>query len=588
MRAAVSAAPPGAQLVTDALLSHWPEAFRGQVSAETLRVRLEPVSPKLRVIRFADSRSRIHGVIRPDYAVEVTDGRTCAKRRLAPPFGSELRVKELDRIHDRVDIPPAREFAYTVDLDTESYSDVAYLVGGLDASQPPPITLTLFAPFTELSIARMRVGGDGDGDGDGGPVRHLKLSDRNTERLQRALAREAERLATREWGYDLFQSLDAASTAAGRSFSSLCNKVAHYVRTHGLLRDRGEGRFYGALPGCPCAYEPAGDYGWLLNAACEDDETYEGDVNNFDKLLAFVRRSDTLPDLWRDHDLLSFSNGVLRLSTNEFVPYTDPLLPDAAGRHPLQGRVARHHVPAAYTGSEDTPRLDALLASSRVDAATAEFLCALLGRALFPVGHLDDWQVLVCLLGSEPAAGLREVLTSLFAPRDVGTVGLTEYGPHAPGRARRPQLLTSLHDMHNRRLVVGMARPARLSRALPPAALQRVTSGETGPLPLMRAAVAAPLVMWKAPLVLAVEAPPDYAGAEARRVVTFCFNAPQVADNGLVQRIIRKELPNVACRFVGAYHRLLKRAPYAAGNAGLWDCAPRSRVLLRPRPAQAP
>jgi hypothetical protein len=116
--------------------------------------------------------------------------------------------------------------------------------------------------------------------------------------------------------------------------------------------------------------------------------------------------------------------------------------------------------------------------------------------------------------------------------------------------------------------------PAKMSGALSQYQLQQMTSGES--MSVSRKGLTALNVTWSAPLVMASNHMPDYVDTGnniGRRIVVFRFNKPvRSPAESLLKRICATELPNVACRFVTAYHALGARI--ADADCSFWDAVP--------------
>jgi hypothetical protein len=124
-------------------------------------------------------------------------------------------------------------------------------------------------------------------------------------------------------------------------------------------------------------------YADFINHVLKGNDYYLANVRRHDELLSYLckYKEDSLPILKSDTNLLSFSNGVLELSTREFHSYSEPL-PES-----IIGRVARHHIHSPpYTGSTETPLFDRVL-NYQFDKGDGQYetLLALIGRTFFAV-----------------------------------------------------------------------------------------------------------------------------------------------------------------------------------------------------------
>jgi transposase len=333
---------------------------------------------------------------------------------------------------------------------------------------------------------------------------------------------------------------------------------------------KADGVVYEPVPGRPCAFRPLDAYEKHINKVLKGEAAYYRTPRRFEEMMKFMRNYtelDEFPELERDVNLLSFSNGVLAVDTMEFVPYGDDGGSDEEAPPSLRGRVARHHIEAPYTGSDATPMLDKILDAQEFAPEVAELLCAMLGRLLFPLNAHDGWQVMLYLVGvgGTGKSLLLNVVRGLVAPGTVGTIG-----------GRREEVFGQA-NLADKDLVLGMDMPAKLSQALPQEAMQSMVSGEDMEVP--RKGQTALHVTWKAPIALASNHMPDYVNTGnnvGRRLVVFNF-ARVVANpqEDLVARIKETELPNVACRILRAYHAFRAKA---AAAGGFW-CAVPEQVL---------
>lgn len=245
------------------------------------------------------------------------------------------------------------------------------------------------------------------------------------------------------------------------------------------------------------------------------------------------------PDIRRDQDLLSFRNGVLLLSEARFVSN------DSDDMEALQGRVARHHIPLEFTGSKDTPLLDAMM-SHQFNENVQKTVYILMGRLLFPVGDKDNWQVAPLIMG---AAGtgksvLLDVITSMFSPPSIGVL------------ANNHEQVFGLANFVNKEIIVGRDLPQQMSKVLEQELLQSMVTGEGLSVP-RKGQDALHLNRWSIPIVLASNHVPDYtdnAGQIYRRVVYILYkNRVANPDGSLLERIKIEELPAVIYKAVSAY-----------------------------------
>jgi hypothetical protein len=300
------------------------------------------------------------------------------------------------------------------------------------------------------------------------------------------------------------------------------------------------------------------------------DPVYKRNPRRFKEAMEFLENYREIPTFAPDLDLLSFSNGVLRLSDATFTPYPDIADPAAFG-------IARHHIDAEYTGSVATPLFDRIAAAQGWGPDVAELMYALLGRLLFKVNQLDGWEVMPYLVGvgGSGKSLVLKIVSAMF--RRSNAVG---------NLAARREEVFGLDNIARKEVVVGRDMPAKLSGVLAQEMMQCMTTGDD-----MEIAVKGKRsenVTWSAPVIMASNHTPDYVNTGdnvGRRLVMFRFDRvvaePQT---DLQSRILAEELPAVVARCVGAYAALRARV----GRGGhLWRHVPPVVLEWRGRLAAA-
>jgi hypothetical protein len=368
--------------------------------------------------------------------------------------------------------------------------------------------------------------------------------------------------------------LSAASwtvPAPAPSFNELRVLVDAFAVRHHLLKVPEDRMAYRQVPGCPCAYVEWMGFDELVQQVLDERRDRPFRVQHVRDAKTYLVNFDppAFQDLHKDRRLLSFRNGVLVLPEARFVPVRDGVVPPE-----LEGRVARHHVDLEYTGGRETPLMDALVEAVLGDAtddATAasrrDTLYVLLGRLLFQVRELDDWQVVPLLLGGGGgAAAVLHVVEAMFAPAAVGCgyanrriVG----GGDGGGRGCRKR--SGDKDV----LIVHHA--ATQLKRMPKCVFTTMVSGETQDWK-------EPPDPWRTPMLIASDRRLHYedeAGEMRWRVVPFyCCDASP--DAPTASEVI-EELPNVIARCLTAY----LDAVTAAQGHGFWAYSPESLRLAR-------
>jgi hypothetical protein len=343
--------------------------------------------------------------------------------------------------------------------------------------------------------------------------------------------------------------------ASNGDFDKIRDKLEGYAEERRLLK--ADGAMYAPVEGCRCAYAEMCSYADYINLVLAGDPVYKRNPRRFKEAMEFLENYREIPTFAPDLDLLSFANGVLRLSDATFTPYADITDPAAFG-------IARHHVAAEYTGSVATPLLDRIAAAQGWEPDVAELMYALLGRLLFKVNHLDRWEVMPYLVGvgGSGKSLVLKVVSAMF--RRSNAVG---------NLAARREEVFGLDNIARKEVVVGRDMPAKLSGVIAQEMMQCMTTGDDMEIAIK--GKRSENVTWSAPVIMASNHTPDYVNTGdnvGRRLVMFRFDRvvaePQT---DLQPRILAEELPAVVARCVGAYAAL--RARVGCGG-DLWRHVP--------------
>ena len=331
---------------------------------------------------------------------------------------------------------------------------------------------------------------------------------------------------------------------------------------------KSDGIMYQAVEGCPLAFVPVKHwannqdmkYADFINKALKDCPEFIANPRRLSDLTTFMSGYtllDKLPEYEPSRDLLSFSNGVLELTSNVFYPYSEY---DGC----FGNKVARHHIPYEYTGNTATPSLDKVL-NAQFDEDTSELLCALLGRAFFKVGQLDDFQVAPYLVG-QGGTGKSLITLVIEATMRPGTVG---------NLAPKREEIFGMANIASKELVIGRDMPAKLSGSLSQELMQTMVSGEQ--MEIARKNGIATNETWTSPLIVTSNHMPDYitTGSNvSRRFVVFLFNnVIKNPDYTLKHKLKGQELPNIVARCLAAYFNLLRKVE--TQQTSFWNLAPK-------------
>ena len=230
--------------------------------------------------------------------------------------------------------------------------------------------------------------------------------------------------------------------------------------------------------------------------------------------------------------------------------------------------MARNHINLEYTGDEETPLMDRLLDPQLgVEDGRKEALFALIGRLLFPLKKMDNWQVMPLLVG-EGGTGKSTVLSVVKKMFRDGAVSEID---------NNQEQTFGLQDKWDKELIMITDAPVHMSKVLPQELFQKMVTGESVQV-AAKYGSASTVGCWRVPMIVASNTMFDYKdtkGQSTRRVVPFKFSRRLKAnevDGSLQHRIVGEELPNVVARSLGAYHRLLGEA----GSGCFWNVCPKA------------
>ena len=370
---------------------------------------------------------------------------------------------------------------------------------------------------------------------------------------------------------DLLQAFGVISVPTAvepTPFMTLRDKVVNYASAQKLRKL--DGNVYKRL--VPCAYEIWMSYEKFINHVLRGDQVYNSTPRMFGDVHKFLTSydEDGFRNIEVDRDLISFSNGVLRLSTREFTPYDeDPF--------PLEGRIARHHIDRPFTGSTETPLFDGMVMYQfHDDADTYNLLLTCIGRLFFEVGEHDNWQVMPFLYG-DAATGkstLIDVVKGCFSGSSIATL------------TNNMEVKFGLEGKHEAELMIAPDIPKEMHNVIDQQIWQNMVSGEDIQVPRKNQR-ALSSVKWRVPQLWAGNVLPDYkdhGGCVSRRLIVFNYRRwvdSSRRDTTLLRRILSSELPALVLKSIEAYFASV----HDHGDTDVWSWCPdsirESQALVR-------
>jgi len=224
-----------------------------------------------------------------------------------------------------------------------------------------------------------------------------------------------------------------------------------------------------------------------------------------------------------------------------------------AGHKPIQ--LNFQHIP--------TPSMDRIIEGQlqKEDPAEREavivWFYVMLGRLLFEVGELDDWQILPFLLGRAGTGKsvILQTLQKFYRPEDVADIS---------NETQKQFGLETIHDKY-----IWRCMEAKNDFNLSQTDLQSMVSGE--PIVVMRKFKTALALTWRVPGIMAGNELPRWtnnSGSISRRIIIIKFNAvvdENQKDSQLKQKI-EKEVARIMYKAAAAYHAAVREF----GHTSLW------------------
>lgn len=285
--------------------------------------------------------------------------------------------------------------------------------------------------------------------------------------------------------------------------------------------------------------------------------------------------STEFEDLTRDRHVFSFKNGIYITKrwdeetesfTDQWIPYSGPKS-KKIGSSIVSCKLFDYDLDdcSEYDDWFDIirkhcPNLVNVMEYQHWSGEVQSWLCILIGRLLFSLGDLDDWQILPYLLGvagTGKSSILMNIVKKLYEPVDVGILS---------NNMERKFGLSSLAD---KKIFIGPEIKGNLG--LEQAEFQSMISGED--IQINTKFKQAHSQVWKIPGMLAGNEVPQYtdnSGSITRRIAVFPFDYKvQKGDTKLGQKL-QKEIPYIIQASTRGYLDAIDRY----GSSDIWSILP--------------
>jgi len=157
---------------------------------------------------------------------------------------------------------------------------------------------------------------------------------------------------------------------------------------------------------------------WLLFTTTKDMDR---------RITEYLCRSEDarFPTLKKHRNVFSFTNGIYITLVRSTM--TDCFIPYGSEQYTLldESYVACRYFDQPFTNSNETPVLDSIFKYQQLDDDVIMVNKMFLGRMLYKVGQLDNWQVILMLIGcgGTGKSTINNIVRTFYDHEDVGILG---------------------------------------------------------------------------------------------------------------------------------------------------------------------
>lgn len=283
-------------------------------------------------------------------------------------------------------------------------------------------------------------------------------------------------------------------------------------------------------------------------------------------------------DLVKDRHIFSFRNGIYitknenndendeRVWVDKWIPFEGPNAKKIGASivsskfFDLEFIDCSHYEDWFDVVKKHCPNFMNVMNYQQWDEDVQRWLCILMGRMLYNVGELDDWQVFIFLLGtagSGKSTIIENIIKQLYEPADVGTV------------SNNMEKIFGLSGLVDKFIIVGPEIKGNWS--IDQASLQSMVTGES--ISLSEKYKTPVSIKFPTPIAIAGNVIPNFednSGSMSRRTIIFPFDFKVKKGDTKLGHKIQGELSFIiqACNkgYLHAYHKY--------GSAGIWEVLP--------------
>lgn len=279
-------------------------------------------------------------------------------------------------------------------------------------------------------------------------------------------------------------------------------------------------------------------------------------------------------DIVRDRHVFSFNNGIYMIKKlneetdmyyDEWIPYSGP---DSKTIGASVVACKYFDEPFDYKGDMDwyeiikqfCPHFKGIMDYQEWSEDVQKWLCIMIGRTMYGLGELEEWQVLAYLLGqagSGKSTILTKIVKQIYEPCDVGVL------------SNNIEKKFGLGALAEKFMFIGPEIKGNL--AMEQSEFQSLISGED--IQIAEKHKVAKNVVWSVPGMLAGNEVPSYtdnAGSISRRLMVFKFDRKVKKGDTRLGRKLLKEITYI----IQACNRGYQEAVNTYGEKDIWGIVP--------------
>lgn len=303
-----------------------------------------------------------------------------------------------------------------------------------------------------------------------------------------------------------------------------------------------------------------------------DEALLLAEPSRMDKMEQALRNGckSAVPDIKIDQNVMGFRNGILHLDSCKFVTYDAITDSDTT--------VVRHYIDQDLdVEKQDTSALDTILQfqirngsldedDDEPDYIAIEWIMAMLGRLLFPIGLYDRMEITPYIWGLSDTGKscLGHLVEHFYHSTQVGTMSKTM------------EAQFGLESWYQKQVIICFETPDDINSVLDHTIFQSMTSGER--VSVARKKMSAVDVVWTTPLLLLGNKRKTWRdnGGESisKRLVSIPFTRKPRKDLTLYSRMIHQQLPAIIYKCVKYYHQHLTMKEDVVVQRDFWEICP--------------